>query len=338
MALLTLDRLRKRPARAAGTLTIGLVNNMPDAALKTTERQFRELLTQAAGDVPFALRIFSFPELPRSAEGWRYVGEHHEPIDALWDSEPDGLIVTGAAPVASSVELEPCWPTLTRLVEWAERHTRSTIWSCLAAHAAVRHIDGVERRTVGAKLSGVFDCARVDDHPLLALSPARWTTPHSRYNALPEAALRARGYRILSRSREAGADVFIKRCGSLFVFLQGHPEYDAGALGREYRRDVVRFLAGKSGIYPDLPAHYFPAEVAAAMQKFRDAALRDRDAALFESFPALPAMSAPWHDAAVNLYAGWFAQLGARRSRRVGWAAGLALPATTARHAAPTYA
>ena len=43
-------------------LVIGLVNNMPDGAFKTTERQFRELLTFARGDTPIRLRLFSLPE------------------------------------------------------------------------------------------------------------------------------------------------------------------------------------------------------------------------------------------------------------------------------------
>jgi hypothetical protein len=45
MSLWSLDGLPRRPAPAGETLTIGLVNNMPDAALKTTERQFRALLS-----------------------------------------------------------------------------------------------------------------------------------------------------------------------------------------------------------------------------------------------------------------------------------------------------
>jgi len=333
MSLLSLDRLLRRPAPAGEKLTIGLVNNMPDAALKTTERQFRELLDRAATNTPFKLRVFSFPELSRSVDGRRYIAEHHEPIENLWASDIDGLIVTGAAPVAARIEDEPCWPTLTRLVEWAERHTKSTIWSCLAAHAAVRHLDGIERRPLGAKLSGVFDCGRVADHALLALAPPRWTTPHSRYNELPEAELRARGYRILSRSRAAGADIFTKRCGSAFVFLQGHPEYDAGALGREYRRDVVQFIAGKRNDYPELPVDYFPDDVARAMRDFRAIAEHQPGDALFERFPALPAMSAPWHGAAVGFFAAWLAQLEARRSRLFGW-----LPAPALRSFSPTYA
>lgn len=319
MPLFSLDRLQRPALPADDALVIGLVNNMPDAALKSTERQFRDVLAGAAGGHKVMLRVFSFPELPRSAEGRHYAAEHHEPIEHLWDSEFDGLIVTGAAPMAPSLEHEPCWPHLTRLVEWAERHTASTIWSCLAAHAAVRHIDGIERFALDTKLSGVFECGKVDPHPLLALLPPRWTAPHSRYNELPEAPLRGRGYRILSRSRAAGADILVKRCGSLFVFLQGHPEYDAGALGREYRRDVRNFLAGESDRYPEIPADYFAAEIVEAMEVFRDAALRERDAALFERFPALPAMTAPWRAAATGLYTAWLAQLSARRSRRFGW-------------------
>jgi homoserine O-succinyltransferase len=335
MALLAFPDRRLRQPVNGEPLTLALVNNMPDAALKTTDRQWRELLTRAAGDIPFTLRAFSFPQLARSAEGQRYVDEQHAPIDTLWDRAIDGLIVTGAAPVAEKLEAEPCWQALTRLVEWAERQTRSTIFSCLAAHVAVRHIDGIERRPLGAKLSGVFACEAVADHALLSASPPRWTAPHSRWNALPEPELRARGYHVLSRSAAAGADVFIKRCGSQFVFLQGHPEYDAGALGREYRRDVVNYVAGKSERYPDLPANYFPDDVAAQMLAFRDIALRERGDALFERFPALPPMHAAWQGAAAGLVAGWLAQLDARRSRRFGW---LPLPEAAARALTPTYA
>jgi homoserine O-succinyltransferase len=183
----------------------------------------------------------------------------------------------------------------------------------------VRRIDGIERRPLGAKLSGVFGCGRVADHALLALSPPRWTTPHSRCNELPETELRARGYRILSRSRTAGADIFIKRCGSLFVFLQGHPEYDAGALGREYRRDVVQFIAGKRDEYPEPPANYFAADFLAALEDFRDRALRHRDVELSERLPALPPVNAAWQNAATGFYEAWLAQLGAWRSRPLGW-------------------
>lgn len=336
MALLPLDRGRRRRAlpRAEEALTIGLVNNMPDAALRTTERQFREILAAAAEGRAIELKVFSFPEVPRSAEGRAHVAEHHDPIEQLWDNDFDGLIVTGTAPVAPVLDDEPYWPALARLVEWAERHTQSTIWSCLAAHAAVRHIDGIERRPLERKLSGVFDCTRLVDHPLLSHNPGRWKTPHSRYNELPETALFSRGYRLLSRSPDTGADVFLKRCNSLFIFLQGHPEYDSGALYREYRRDVGRFLAGASDAYPDMPQGYFSDEVSAAMTDFEQMAYARRDPELLVQFPTGPAIHAPWRYAAVGLYANWLAHLAARRTRRFGW---LPLPPAPARQLDPNF-
>ena len=58
------------------------------------------------------------------------------------------------------------WESLTRVLEWAERHTYSTILSCLAAHAGILHLDGIARRPLGDKRFGVYECVRVSDHPL----------------------------------------------------------------------------------------------------------------------------------------------------------------------------
>jgi hypothetical protein len=42
-------------------VTVGLVNNMPDTALQSTERQFLELIDAAAGGMAVRLRLFSLP-------------------------------------------------------------------------------------------------------------------------------------------------------------------------------------------------------------------------------------------------------------------------------------
>ena len=305
-------------------VVIGLVNNMPDAALRLTERQVRDLLARAAGELPVSLRVFSLPELPRSETGRAHVDQFHEPIAALWTSRVDALIVTGTEPKAVTLEDEPYWPALVQLIDWAEEHTTSTIWSCLAAHAAAHYLDGVERQPLDGKLCGVFDCDLATDHPLVNNSPPRWCVPHSRYNELPEAALARAGYRVLTRSPEVGADMFIKERKSLFLFLQGHPEYDSTALFGEYRRDIRRYLAGESDCYPRLPHGYFKRETEAAMLAFREQAMRRRDIALLPSFPAAEAgrqLTDPWRPAATCLYANWLSYLVERRDARTGQAA-----------------
>ena len=175
----------------------------------------------ASHDRLVTLRHFSLPELPRAAAAQAYISQSYEDLSELWSSRLDGLIVTGTEPRASTLTDEPYWPTLTKLVEWAEGHTYSTVWSCLAAHAAVLHIDGIERRRLRKKLSGVFDCAKAAEHRIVAGAPSSWSVPHSRYNDLASDELIAHGYRVLSSSVEAGADLFIKTGDSLERFCPG---------------------------------------------------------------------------------------------------------------------
>jgi homoserine O-succinyltransferase len=299
-----------------GGIVIGLVNNMPDGALQTTERQFRELLSSASQDFAVRLRLFSIPELPRGSAGRSRVGQSYEDISELWTDHLDGLIVTGTEPHAPALADEPYWPTLTRLVDWAEDHTRSTIWSCLAAHAVALHIDGIGRRALGAKLSGTFECIKAEDHPIVVDTPLRWHIPHSRYNELPESTLVSKGYRILSRSPDAGVDMFVKQRKSLFVFLQGHPEYDPGALLREYRRDIGRFLAGERDSYPEMPRSYFDDHTSDVLAMFRERALRNPSIDLRSSFPIIEEgkLVYGWRGVASQIYANWLSYLLEQRS------------------------
>ncbi|WJR78822.1 homoserine O-succinyltransferase [Bradyrhizobium sp. NP1] len=277
---------QEESARAT-ELTIGLINNMPDSALKATERQFMRLLQAAAGGTAVRFRCFSLPSVRRSKAAQSHIDDDYCDIADLDRLPLDGLIVTGAEPNAATLPEEPFWRELTGIVDWAKTHTRSTIWSCLAAHAAVLHLDGIERHPLGAKCSGVYDCARVERDWLTSglASPAK--VSHSRFNGLRESELAARGYRVLTRSGEAGVDIFVKQWQSRFVFFQGHPEYDALSLQREYMRDVARFLAGERETYPAIPTCYFDDATEAVLAHFETRARKDRDPMLAAELPGL---------------------------------------------------
>jgi homoserine O-succinyltransferase/O-acetyltransferase len=312
------------PPFGDGPLEIGLVNNMPDAALRATELQVRDLIARAAAGRAVSLRVFSLPEVPRGEAGRSHAAKYHEPIGALWNSPIAGLIVTGTEPKTPAIADEAYWPALARLIDWAEQHTVSTIFSCLGAHAAAYRLDGIERRPLHRKLCGVFSCERAADHPLLS-GLARWVNPHSRQNDMAEEDLAAAGYRILSRSPEAGVDICAKLRDSLFVFMQGHPEYDAAALLGEYRRDVRRFLQRERDTYPELPSGYFTDAAQDRLLAFRERALEERDAALVRHFPTAAVgaeLSAPWRDAAARFYANWLSHVAERRHHH-GWRHGL---------------
>jgi len=304
----------------AGCIDIGLINNMPDAALEATERQFLSLLDAAAEGMVVRLTLYALPDVPRSDSGRRRVSSVYSGIGDLWDSHLDGLIVTGTEPRAPNLEDEPYWGSLTTVLDWAERNTHSTVWSCLAAHAAVLHLDGIGRRMLSDKRFGIFECARVSDHELTAGAPSRLKMPHSRWNDIPEDALTSCGYRVLTRSNDAGIDAFVKQGKSLFVFFQGHPEYEANTLLLEYRRDIRRFLRRERETYPPMPQGYFDDDAVDALTAVRERALSDRREGLFEEFPtalAAEKLTNTWRPAATRVYRNWLLYMCAQKSRRL---------------------
>jgi homoserine O-succinyltransferase len=319
---LLLDTTRSDAAaefRAANCITIGLINNMPDPALEATERQFMDIIRAAATKVVVRLLLFSIPQVPR-AETTRQelTGRYHD-ISELWDTPIDGLIVTGTEPRTRNLRDEPYWRTLSQVVDWARENTTSTIWSCLAAHAAVLHAEGIERRALPEKLIGVFDCDPVASHPMTSDAAFGLRVPHSRYNDLPEQALASCGYRILTRSAAAGVDMFARQEKSFHLFLQGHPEYEASTLLREYRRDIGRFLRRERDDYPGQPRGYFNDAAAAVAADFRERAMTDRRDHLIASFPmnALQAgLESPWRPCATGIYDKWIEYLSGRKADR----------------------
>ena len=276
------DRGCDRPA-----LTIGLINNMPDAALKATERQFSRLIEAATGDTPVRFHCFTLPSIRRSAPAQWHVDQSYDDIADLPRLRLDGLIVTGAEPMTRTLPQESYWRELTGLIDWAAINTRSTIWSCLAAHAAVLHLDGIERQRLPRKCSGVYDCVKMGDDWLTRDAPSPLRVPHSRLNELREDDLTACGYQILTRSEEAGVDIFCRQGQSRFIFFQGHPEYDAHSLQREYMRDIARFLSGERDDYPNMPAGYFDAETEQILARFERRAKAEREPTLAADLPGL---------------------------------------------------
>ena len=187
-----------RPSLAC--INIGLVNNMPDAALRATESQFISLLTQAAAERVVRLHFLTLPEIPRGDAENAHVQAAYTDIRELSAIDLDALIVTGCEPRAGRLPDEPYWERLAALVDWAEHNTISTIWSCLAAHAAVLHLDGVERHRLGQKCSGVFACRVVGDAPLLSGVRSPLRVSHSRWNELKSRELISHGYQVLTLS------------------------------------------------------------------------------------------------------------------------------------------
>ncbi len=297
-------------------LSLALINNMPDPALEDTELQFFELLDVASGDVPVYLKLYSLTGVPRTDRGERHLNSFYFPFADLWESHFDGVIITGTEPHHPNLRDEPYWGLMTEVFDWAERHTSSTVLSCLAAHAKALHSDGINRHRLPDKKFGVFPAARHSDHILTRNSAALLNFPHSRWNEVREDELTSAGYLILTKSAEAGVDLFVKKSkGSLFVHFQGHPEYGAQTLAKEFRRDVRRFLRGERETYPTMPYGYFDQASLPLLERFRDSAMAERREGIMDAFPdsVVSGLENKWQASAVGVYRNWLSYIASRK-------------------------
>ncbi|MDE2017667.1 MAG: homoserine O-succinyltransferase [Hyphomicrobiales bacterium] len=305
------------PMEGAAPVEVALVVNMPDGAMEATERQFTRALAQAAGGRPLRIGLYHLPGVPRGEIAQARIAARYRPFEDLFEAPPDGLIVTGAEPKSARLDSEPYFPALARLADWAKDAVPAVAWSCLAAHAAVLHLDGIQRRPLSAKRTGMFAIKPTGRHPLVARLPPAARVAHSRWNDLDGEELSARGYVPLTTAGAAGVDSFVKAYRSTFLFFQGHPEYDALALAREYRRDVGRFLSGQAATYPVPPVDYFDRPTLGALALFE--ARAKAGLAKFDDFPPLGPPGPPSADAnptAIAFYRGWLGLVAERAAAR----------------------
>jgi homoserine O-succinyltransferase len=310
----------RKHAAFGNCVNIGLINNMPDSALIPTERQLFDVLNAAAGKLIVKLHLYSMETTPRTDWGRDYIRRFYLGTNDLLNSSLDGLIVTGAEPKAARLTEEPYWVSFRQIIDWAKENTSSSIYSCLAVHGAVLHQDGIERHPLADKCIGVFAQTKTIDHPLMLGVSSNLRIPHSRWNEVREGPLKECGYTVLTKSADVGVDSFVKQHKrSLFVYFQGHPEYEAQSLLGEYRRDIGRFLRRESENYPTMPKGYFTEAAEEALVAFQHEALSDRCPELLACFPAdrlAQELRSSWHTAAKRIYRNWILHLSSQRTQR----------------------
>jgi homoserine O-succinyltransferase len=110
----------------------------------------------------------------------------------------------------------------------------------------------------------------------------------------------------------------MKQKRSLFLFFQGHPEYDADTLLLEYRRDIGRYLRRERGTYPTAPRGCFDRPVLQGLQTLRLLAETHRDEATLAAFPltlATDHAENTWRQTAIALYRNWLQYLAIHSTR-----------------------
>ncbi len=250
-------------------LHIGLLNMMPDAALQATERQFLRLVGSCNRIVQFYVHLFTFPEIPRGADARQHIEKFYIPFDEVRRMGLDALILSGANPALSEITREPFWKPLGKVVDWAKDNVCSVMCSCLATHAVVQQLWGLERYPLPQKRWGVYSNRVTEQsHPLISNIDSRFDAPHSHVYEVNSAQFRNANLIVLAESRQSDLHLAVSPDGLRFVFFQGHPEYDAVSLLKEFKREVIRYLEGVRTDFPPYPENYFFGEALDILGQF----------------------------------------------------------------------
>lgn len=291
-------------------LHIGLLNMMPDAALQATERQFLRLIGESNPVAQFHVHPFSLPQIVRHPETQAYINRYYDTFDNLRNEGLDALIITGANVLGTELADQPFWHPLQRVLDWAAKTVTSTLCSCLATHAVLQSRYQQKRQRQAEKIWGVYRHQVIDPrHPLTRQVNTRFDVPHSRWNAVTPAQFDAARLPILVQSAEVGVHLATSPDGLRFVLFQGHPEYDAISLLKEYKRQIQQFISGDCPEMPPLVTHYFSHRSRAILTEYdhqvRQARRTDTVAPVFPESLLIPDLQNTWHDSAQVIMSNW---------------------------------
>lgn len=293
-------------------LSVGLLNLMPDAALRATDRQFIRLLSAGADEVDIWIHPFTVAAEHRGEEARRHVDEHYSTFGDLVGRGLDALIVTGANPARDELEQETFWGGLAEVLDWATESTRSILCSCLATHAVLHKYRGLERTRLEQKRWGVYSHYVREDHPLLDGLSGRVEAPHSHWYDVTREEMESVGLTVVLESEEAGVHMAVDD-DDFYVFFQGHPEYDIISLLKEYRRELGRYWRGERDDYPPVPEHYFAEDALARLEDYRPvleaAKLESRPPPRLDESELLPKGTHTWGEEGRVIYRNWLHRL-----------------------------
>jgi homoserine O-succinyltransferase len=291
-----------------------LLNIMPDAAVEAPERQFFRLLGASTLDTPLYLHPFTIDGLPRRPETADHIQRYYQTLQHIQAAGLDALIISGANVTHAHLQQEAFWQPLTDVFDWATAHVNSVLCSCLATHALFQHRYGIERTRLPAKRWGVFSHqVLAPTHPLMSNVEPYFDVPHSRFNAIFQNDMLAHGLQVLVASEVAGVHLATSPDGFRVVYFQGHPEYDAISLLKEYKREVGRFYRNERSDYPPYPDHYFNANCQALLEQYAAdvSAAKDNGTALADmpEDRIIPQLTNSWQAAAQTVFSNWLGQL-----------------------------
>ncbi len=230
-------------------LKIAIINIMPEK--ESTELQLLRLLSNSPLQTEVTFVRLDSHRYKNVSED--YLRKYYKAFSEIRFQFFDALIITGAPLENMPFEQVYYWQELTTIMEWSKQNVTSTMYICWAAQAGLYYHYGLQKHRLPKKLSGIYEHERLlEDEELTRGFDDVFFAPHSRYTEVRSEDIRKySNLKILAQSPTAGAYLVVDKENNR-VFINGHPEYCANTLAKEYKRDLDKNLC------PEIPANYYP--------------------------------------------------------------------------------
>jgi homoserine O-succinyltransferase len=239
-------------------ISVAVLNLMPSKP--ATERQLVRAFRGGGATVAFTwLTTYSHKSKSADAAGYGLT------LKNVKDKKFDVFVITGAPVELLKFEQTAYWDEFKEIVDFARKNARLCLCICWAAQAALYHLYGVRKELLPAKHSGVF-IHTAGENAVFFKGLKNFYMPHSRYASLCGADINR--CKTLVTEAECGSEInALSSQDKRFLFITGHPEYDADTLHLEYKRDLAK------GLKTAKPENYYKGreEIAPARRKWAGA-------------------------------------------------------------------
>lgn len=247
---------------------IGLLNLMPAASMEVTEIQWLRWIGSEVLQIEPVLVKFDDDEREKSGSSRAELLCDYTPFSEVAETGLDGLIVTGdnleVEPLEGIASRQPIGlrqiryaDALNSVIDWARGNVPSTVYSCLGGHYALNYLHGLPREIDPhkPKTLGIYEHdIVVPDSPFVKDMNSPIVSPHSRWGKIsPEHIQTIQALSILATNEQVGWLLVTdpNNNSGEDLFMQGHPEYYARDLEREYLRDRAIGQALPENYYQD---------------------------------------------------------------------------------------
>ena len=229
-------------------LQVAILNLMP--LKEDTELQLLRKLSTSGKNIRITfVNVMSYVSKTTAPE---HMEKFYSTFEEIKNNYYDGLIITGAPVEQMNFEDVIYWEELTKIMDWADKHVKSTLHICWGAQAGLYYHYGINKHLIKDKMFGVFEHKIDDSNSKIILGfKDGFKAPHSRHTTVNKEDIEKNPeLEVVAESEKAGVFI-VENKAKKQLFVTGHLEYAVDTLDKEYKRDLSKGLEIK------MPENYY---------------------------------------------------------------------------------